>query len=98
MSSVMQIAFLLVALLAWSVKGHRDVAIQPQTAPSGQVRTYYIAADELDWDYAPSGIDQIHGEKYHFQDNPAPRACSIRTRRCIGRRSFVSTQTRRSPR
>ena len=36
----------------------------------GQTRTYYIAADELDWDFAPSGTDQIHGEKYHFQDNP----------------------------
>ena len=36
----------------------------------GQTRTYYIAADELDWDYAPSGTDQIHGEKYHFQDDP----------------------------
>jgi hypothetical protein len=22
----------------------------------GKVRQYYIAADELDWDYAPSGI------------------------------------------
>ena len=44
----------------------------PSVAQSngGQTRTYYIAADELDWDYAPSGIDQIHGEKYHFQDNP----------------------------
>ena len=70
MSSVMQIAFLLVALLAWSVKGHRDVAIQPQTAPSGQVRTYFIAADEVDWEYAPSRTDQVHGEPYHFQVQP----------------------------
>ena len=28
-------------------------------APKGQIRTYYVAADELDWDYAPSGIDQM---------------------------------------
>jgi hypothetical protein len=73
MSSVMQFAFLLVALLAWSVKGHGDVAIQPQTAPSGQVRTYFIAADEVDWEYAPSRTDQVHGEPYHFQDNPASK-------------------------
>lgn len=38
---------------------------QPQgTMPAGRVRTYYIAADEVDWDYAPSGKDLIHGEKY----------------------------------
>lgn len=28
-------------------------------ASKGQIRTYYVAADELDWDYAPSGIDQM---------------------------------------
>ena len=30
----------------------------------GKVRTYYIAADELDWDYAPSGIDQMTGKPF----------------------------------
>ena len=25
-------------------------------APKGQIRTYYVAADELDWNYAPSGM------------------------------------------
>jgi FtsP/CotA-like multicopper oxidase with cupredoxin domain len=28
-------------------------------ASGGKTRTYYIAADELDWDYAPSGINQM---------------------------------------
>src|SRR5438477_12049562 len=47
---------------------------QPQgTMPAGRVRTYYIAADEVDWDYAPSGKDLIHGEKYHLQDDPASK-------------------------
>jgi manganese oxidase len=45
--------------------------VQQQSArPQGQVRTYYIAADEIDWEYAPSRIDQITGEKFHFQDVP----------------------------
>ncbi|MGB9236883.1 MAG: multicopper oxidase domain-containing protein [Terriglobales bacterium] len=37
------------------------LAAQPEKipAPTGKTRTYYIAADELDWDYAPSGIDQM---------------------------------------
>src|SRR5512141_892422 len=30
----------------------------------GQTRTYYIAADEVKWDYAPSGINQITGEAF----------------------------------
>ncbi len=28
-------------------------------APTGKIRSYCVAADELDWDYAPSGIDQM---------------------------------------
>lgn len=31
---------------------------------SGQVRSYYIAADELAWDYAPSGIDHMSGRPF----------------------------------
>lgn len=30
----------------------------------GQTRTYYIAADEVDWDYVPGGRDQITGEVF----------------------------------
>lgn len=30
-----------------------------RAAGGGKVRAYYVAADELDWDYAPSGIDQM---------------------------------------
>jgi len=41
-----------------------------QAAPTRHVRTYYIAADEVDWDYAPQGRDMITGEKFHFQDIP----------------------------
>lgn len=43
------------------------------TVTAGRVRTYYIAANEVDWDYAPSGKDLIHNEKYHFQDDPASK-------------------------
>jgi hephaestin len=30
----------------------------------GQTRTYYIAADEVDWDYAPSGRDLFAGQDF----------------------------------
>ncbi|HUZ94635.1 MAG TPA: multicopper oxidase domain-containing protein [Edaphobacter sp.] len=34
---------------------------QERAARGGKVRTYYVAADEVDWDYAPTGIDQMMG-------------------------------------
>jgi FtsP/CotA-like multicopper oxidase with cupredoxin domain len=42
-------------------------------ASAGRIRTYYIAADEVDWDYAPSGKDVVHDEKYKFEDDPASK-------------------------
>jgi FtsP/CotA-like multicopper oxidase with cupredoxin domain len=33
-------------------------------APKGKTRTYYIAADELDWDYAPSGINLMTNKPF----------------------------------
>jgi FtsP/CotA-like multicopper oxidase with cupredoxin domain len=44
------------------------------TPPAGgKVRTYYIAADEVLWDYAPSHADQVTGQPYHFQDDPGSK-------------------------
>jgi FtsP/CotA-like multicopper oxidase with cupredoxin domain len=40
------------------------LSLNAQTAPSqaaGQTRTYYVAADEVQWDYAPSGRDEAMG-------------------------------------
>src|SRR5579863_3958546 len=31
------------------------------TLPDGKIRTYYIAAVETDWDYAPSGMNMMTG-------------------------------------
>lgn len=33
---------------------------------AGKVRTYYVAADEIDWNYAPSGRDAMHGHPLHL--------------------------------
>jgi FtsP/CotA-like multicopper oxidase with cupredoxin domain len=40
--------------------------IQP-TLPGGKIRTYYLAAVETDWDYAPSGMDMMTGTEFHGQ-------------------------------
>jgi hephaestin len=37
------------------------------TLPGGKIRTYYIAAAEINWDYAPSGMDMMTGQEFHGQ-------------------------------
>jgi hypothetical protein len=39
------------------------------TAVTATTRTYYIAADEVAWDYAPTGINQITGEPFGEEEN-----------------------------
>jgi hypothetical protein len=34
----------------------------------GQTRIYYIAADEVKWDFAPTGINQITGKPFDGHD------------------------------
>jgi len=43
---------------------HERHTPQDVTQASSKTRTYYIAADEVDWDYAPSGKNQITGEPF----------------------------------
>jgi hypothetical protein len=59
-------------LVAADARGHGPAATQ---APSAvHVRIYYIAADEVDWTYVPSGGDQaITGKKDDFAQNPASK-------------------------
>jgi manganese oxidase len=63
----------LALLLAFALTCSFAVAQPEATAHANRTRTYYIAADEVDWDFAPSGKDMIHDEKYHLQDDPASK-------------------------
>src|ERR1700756_3546462 len=38
-------------------------------SPLGKVHTYYIAADEVEWDYAPSGLNKMMGMKFEGYPN-----------------------------
>ena len=42
---------------------HNTVSHRIASAKSGKTREYYIAAVELDWDYAPSGMNNAKGLK-----------------------------------
>src|SRR3954463_12456583 len=43
---------------------HHHHGISPAAATSGQLRTYYIAADEVAWDYAPHDRNDISGQPF----------------------------------
>jgi len=45
--------------------GDKSVA----TAAGGVTRTYYVAADEVAWDYAPSGANKITGDAFGATEN-----------------------------
>lgn len=41
------------------------LCVPPSRADAGgKTRTYYIAVDEIEWDYAPTGIDQLTGKPF----------------------------------
>ncbi|MEP7326087.1 MAG: multicopper oxidase domain-containing protein [Gemmatimonadota bacterium] len=46
-----------IALFSGGSSGGRDI-------PPGKVRTYFIAADEVTWDYAPGGRDEVAGRPF----------------------------------
>ena len=61
----MRLAYRLAAVLGWWALGLTAVAATPPSAPApGKVRTYYVAADEVEWDYAPGGINKMMGAKF----------------------------------
>jgi len=37
---------------------------EPKSSKGGQVRTYYVAADEVEWDYAPMGMNGMTGKPF----------------------------------
>ena len=53
----------LVMVIAFSVQLNAGQRVSPKPT-GGKVRTYYVAADEVEWDYAPHGIDHMTGKPF----------------------------------
>ncbi len=51
-------------LLGLMVGVSASASSTPPGGSTGQTRTYYITADEVTWDYAPGGINQITGRPF----------------------------------
>jgi hephaestin len=67
----------LVALVVLVGSFNLSAAPQRNPKPGGErVRTYYVAADELEWNYAPEGVDHMTGKpfagyaKVHTESGP----------------------------
>ncbi len=69
---------------------------------SGHVRTYYIAADEIDWDYAPLGTDFMTGKPFAGMSaaytQPGPGRIGHVFHKAVFREYTDATFTKRKPR
>jgi FtsP/CotA-like multicopper oxidase with cupredoxin domain len=81
-----------VAAGAWLVQGR---------GPESRTRTYYIAADEVVWDYAPSGMNEMTGQPFTTAEQAfmEPGAVSIgrKARKALYREYTDSTFTTVKP-
>jgi len=72
------------------------------TSGSGTTRTYYVAAETVDWDYAPSGTNRISGGAFSPVDSfvmvPHPEYLGRVYRKAVYREYTDSTFTTAKPR
>ena len=69
-TAVLSVLGLSAALIVlWATTGAGRGTARAQTAVAGTVRTYYIAADEVEWDYAPAGRNLIAGRPFNDDEN-----------------------------
>jgi FtsP/CotA-like multicopper oxidase with cupredoxin domain len=74
----------------------------PSPAPAGHVRNYYIAAEEIDWNYMPTGKDQMMGMSpmgyAKFFMTSGPGLIGSVYRKAVYREYTDATFTKRKPR
>lgn len=74
----------------------------PTSAGGGQTRTYYIAADEVVWDYAPSGTNQAEGRPFDDVEKkwmePGPTMTGRKAKKAIYREYTDGAFTTLKPR
>lgn len=64
--SILTLTILTILTLGQTVKsGQQHVASNNESKPANsKIHTYYVAADEVDWDYSPGKLDQMTGKPY----------------------------------
>lgn len=96
-------AFVLFGIASLSQVGTTPAAQQTDTgAAGGQVRTHYIAAEEVEWDYAPLGIDMMTGRPFEGTSaaytQPGPKRLGRLYRKALYREYTDATFATRKPR
>jgi manganese oxidase len=66
---------LLAAMLSAGTLAHAQMSA---AAPEGKTRTYYIAAVEVNWDYAPTGRNEAMGMPFDENEKPYVEAAAHR--------------------
>ena len=99
---------LLWAVVLFGITGLTRLGAAPAAQQAGgaaagaQVRTYYIAAEEVDWDYAPLGMDMMTGQPFEGTSaayaTPGPNHIGNVYRKAIFREYTDDTFTARKPR
>ena len=56
-------------IVLWAATNGGQGSARAQTAAATTTRTYYIAADEVDWNYAPAGRNVITGRPFNDDEN-----------------------------
>src|SRR5918911_263814 len=97
------------AVFLFAVGGLAQLAATP-AAPqasndigaTGRVRTYYVAAEEVEWDYAPLGMDMTTGKAFEgaaiAYTQPGPNRIGHVYRKALYREYTDATFTARKPR
>ncbi|HET7272665.1 MAG TPA: multicopper oxidase domain-containing protein [Rubrobacter sp.] len=62
-------SLMLVLSLALYSCGGEDTSKEKAKQGGPEVRTYYIAADPVDWDYAPDGVNDISGRPFDHEED-----------------------------
>jgi FtsP/CotA-like multicopper oxidase with cupredoxin domain len=90
------------ALLFALIAASAFAASNSTRSPAGQTRTYYIAADEVIWDYAPGGVNQITGKPFgdaeSFWVATGPRQVGKVVKKALYREYTDGTFTQLKPR
>ena len=98
MNKIVAVAWLAIALMG----APAHAAQQTPPAPTGKGRTYYIAAAEVDWHYAPGSVNKMMGMKFDghakvFTER-GPRRIGTVYRKAIYREHTDATFTQLKPR
>jgi hephaestin len=97
------------AVLLFGVGGLAQLGASPAApqandtnATGGRVRTYYVAAEEVEWDYAPLGIDMTTGKPFEgtaaAYTQPGPTHIGHVYRKAVYREYTDGTFTKRKTR